>query len=1845
MYASSIYAPKRRSVNDVDPLANPQWSTSDPSDMLLGKPYVQPQALAPTVAADFVTDVQKDFTAGVDAVRTGDALANQQYAYAKEYTTRLENQEKARVANNAAVESGAPGVILPAIEQSTPTAQATAMYDFYQLNTNPGQYNYNKEKLEYLRVEAQPWQDDKDSPSVALYQQARHEYESKALSFAALNTQRDLTIKEKQYEQPLKLNEQMRGVVSQIDAWQRDEAGNPIFSDEAEVKRYNDLVQQYETTMAEFTQLGGEGALQDLQKTSQQFMGYYDSLVNNIKEHPVFYAQQMQNALQKKTTEKVLADAPAWMRWAGQDVANPILATLANAVVQTTYGFKAATGLFGFDEDYEWADHMYDSAAKWREDEVKPVIPVREGNISDDWTLVVPRFMETATNAALMYGGGASMAALAGGSRAALMSSMFVSGTMATMEGYYQSAIEAGMDESDAEAYALVSGTVQGSLEMINPEAALFMGMPKRATKVYMDAVTKGVTKAAARKEAMKFIFTNVGKENLQEFSQNMAGYAVNYYANSMAGTNLDTGDRFWKDMGETAILTTLLAGGIGAIGSKNSVGRIESESKLIVGSNPEAYKQKVMTMMNEGAITKERVAEMNEKIDHAANLVGKLPGAISPDQAVKLIPLVEKKLQLEAEMEKADTAFEPVYEEQIARVQKDIQNIMGIKAAEPEAASKEGAPKKKTSEQQAQEAVPAQAEETLQQVAPVEVATPMTEDTVLPPAEPPVATEEQVSPVPEEKVKASAKRVLESPFTNEKVKAGLEKEGIGYVPKRIDVTDADAARYVKFFEDEGKMDDVMEIVKDRTNGMNSTTRGSIAVKLHERYVDMAEKETDPVKQQALFDKAVELVQEGSSITNEAGQTGSIVGKMWKSLAEKSEAGVVATLKTQAKEKVTTAVEKEKGSIKRAVKSINEAGVFEGKESKELTAKQKSDNQKKRQDLFKRLPDKRAGATKEYTPEHVKDAAEILKTYIDEGEKNPISRFKKDYRAVKDKEVPEGLLDDALEETIGGESIARAIGGVKAVDTIVSGRFRKLGEKGRKRLVSQVVSHMGEHGSLTEEAFKEIYSEVLSGNVLTDEMVEQAKVQVREIKKVDVARKEVDRALEDWRMAAQDELKAGRVLSAKEQKAFKDRAMNAYVQYERSQLLAEEANDKLSALFREDKDFYKVYAQMIQGSLLTTSSAIANVVSYPFVVPLRLLGLTSSSIMDWMLVKGAKVGFNKDVKRSTSVLSEIYGGVKYGAPFRVRRSLMNVFTGKETVKETIEGNEILRRLATGSVSKNFDEREFAHSLNFVKAFAEVLRKPRPGEEKVVMSKVKSAFETVFTLTPDVMFRLMAPPDVAARKLARMGRAYEIAKNKGLKDADLFEETVFPKETELEAIKRSELKAAYQSNSIIAKSFKEFSENVITRLEEKGGPHVAGVARLFKAVLFPFVKTPLNILDRTLDISIPLWGITKAAVKIDKMVKASRAGNESAALDYRRGAMIDMNNSFIAMGLGSVALSLVARGLLTGGGSDDAGERAAQYENIRPYSMNYSALLRMLSGDENWADIHPDDTWVNYQKMGELGVSLGAWADYSQGKSEAEIEEINAPMESLFSLFPVSVMRSTVENSFLKGTNDALQALLDKKGEKINRWGVNFTTALTSPFVPNNVANASRAADDFMRDTKANGDFSQLLVNTYKTRLFMGEDLPTKVTLWGEPVKNVPQGTSPVIYYFFDPLKSYSVNTRAFGYELFDFWKTTQDQDIKDDILPSIPSDKVTIRGKQVQLTPEEYSSYQQLVGKQRAKEAEAYVILGTYEKDIPEVRAKRLKKIYDHSRTRAMNQFIKDTPRLLTIRAVGYAAN
>jgi len=348
--------------------------------------------------------------------------------------------------------------------------------------------------------------------------------------------------------------------------------------------------------------------------------------------------------------------------------------------------------------------------------------------------------------------------------------------------------------------------------------------------------------------------------------------------------------------------------------------------------------------------------------------------------------------------------------------------------------------------------------------------------------------------------------------------------------------------------------------------------------------------------------------------------------------------------------------------------------------------------------------------------------------------------------------------------------------------------------------------------------------------------------------------------------------------------------------------------------------------------------------------------------------------------------------------------------------------------------------------------------------------------------------------------------------------------------------------------------------------------------LFVATLAPYKLTPWNIIGDILSYN-PL-------VAMARSVNDSRLGN-------RRAAKLNTGRYVVGSAVTAAGWWLYKNGLMSPSldQRDEAQKaRILAGEVLPPNHINLSGLERALKGG-NPAFQKGDETADVFRAGGLAGSMF-----YMTANIGRDFERMPAVPDS--EIWGAILRQSTLEQarfgmnqSFLSGVEGLLAAVREGNTDNyIRQWG---NTVASIP-LPNTLTVMSRASREYKPDFRED-TFKKQMENIIRNKLGVAnldDYLPLKRGLWGEPMRETPEGRNAIMYHFFDVFKNKQVTSDPVPLELFRLWRKTADTRV----IPSLPEKTITIGGNTYALNASQQSRYAELVGQSRRRITDAIVV-------------------------------------------------
>ncbi len=518
------------------------------------------------------------------------------------------------------------------------------------------------------------------------------------------------------------------------------------------------------------------------------------------------------------------------------------------------------------------------------------------------------------------------------------------------------------------------------------------------------------------------------------------------------------------------------------------------------------------------------------------------------------------------------------------------------------------------------------------------------------------------------------------------------------------------------------------------------------------------------------------------------------------------------------------------------------------------------------------------------------------------------------------------------------------------------------------------------------------------------------------------------------------------------------------------------------------------------------------------------------------------------------------------------------------------------------------------------------------------SKIKGLIAATLKLHPDVIARSLGAPDAAVFETVLSSEMNRIAESKGLKGAEKQAFLMSPDEKSIEIATEAANKATFKDKLPFGlDKFTNFDPYAFEKnmIEKNYSPLLSKVVssaiHLSTVIVFPFVKTPLNIVRSSSKILLPELVLTQA------IIEGSR---ETDPVQKQKIILEGTTTAAVGFFIRQIALQMVAQGLISAGYSDEEKKTKDNVEQKTggPNRINYSAFIRGLT----FGDISEkaSDKYVDLNSLGIVGIVMGAYAHAYNQYSKEDIKKntqytkdwsnaISVPANAFKSEFA-----ATLDYTFFSGFNQLERMVKNEQGYEADQWSANALATIFGGIAPSTYQKLStQKSEEVKKQFNKELSFSENLANTFKYRFFFNDDnLKNKYFSLAEDGKGAVKKKEHMLFdnYFgrvlqseFGVFKSTEANVDTPVSRLYEASRETEKEE-RDKMFPNSIDDKVSIKtrkgGKQkssqVQLTDEQHAYLQEQASNYRMMLATPFIMSEDFQKDDFETKSKVLQTFY-----------------------------
>lgn len=320
----------------------------------------------------------------------------------------------------------------------------------------------------------------------------------------------------------------------------------------------------------------------------------------------------------------------------------------------------------------------------------------------------------------------------------------------------------------------------------------------------------------------------------------------------------------------------------------------------------------------------------------------------------------------------------------------------------------------------------------------------------------------------------------------------------------------------------------------------------------------------------------------------------------------------------------------------------------------------------------------------------------------------------------------------------------------------------------------------------------------------------------------------------------------------------------------------------------------------------------------------------------------------------------------------------------------------------------------------------------------------------------------------------------------------------------------------------------------------------------------YPKTPANLLARGLDYS------PAAILKVAKEATAPLRGqyfNQKAFVEAFSRGLVGSTGLF---GMGAMLHKL---GVITGKPPEDYDLATMQRQTgFGDYRINVTALWRLA----NKQDTKPrrGDTIVNYDwfQPQSIPLAIGADIDANKGKATGLVGTLAKALSTGLNAFADQPVMQGIETLF--------------SGQELDQGIMKVLEGVPASFIPTLFNQIKQLSDNQQRETYDSNWTSKVANKTINKVPGAASTLPQKYGTLGQPLETYQDKGNTLKNVFLNPSFVNKYNPSPEAQMVVDVYNQTGDTKQ----VPRVADKKITVSGKEFELTGEEFSKYQQLVG-------------------------------------------------------------
>lgn len=350
------------------------------------------------------------------------------------------------------------------------------------------------------------------------------------------------------------------------------------------------------------------------------------------------------------------------------------------------------------------------------------------------------------------------------------------------------------------------------------------------------------------------------------------------------------------------------------------------------------------------------------------------------------------------------------------------------------------------------------------------------------------------------------------------------------------------------------------------------------------------------------------------------------------------------------------------------------------------------------------------------------------------------------------------------------------------------------------------------------------------------------------------------------------------------------------------------------------------------------------------------------------------------------------------------------------------------------------------------------------------------------------------------------------------------------------------------------------------------------------LVLKYPRTPANLLMRAIEYS-PAGFLRSAYIAAKPWLNKSAAPNTAEAMMALSRAITG------TIGFTGLGYYLAEKGIITGQADKDKDIRELDaMSGGGQYRVNWDALKRWISSgfDDKQAKIRTDDKLISYDWAQPISMALSMGANISQSFKDHDMKAKKSKKEVALNALDAAynsvsgAANTLVDQSLLKGIQQLFQT--SPGGNGVMDSLANMAKNAPASFIPTLLNQIKQVNDNTGRMTNAQNGVDEMLNKIKNKTPGLSNSLPVAYDTFGKPKKTYQDPS--LFNIFLNPAFTSNYQPSKEAQMVSDLIEKTGDKNLAPRAVGPGGIKNFTIKGNKYELTPEEMSQAQRIMGEE-----------------------------------------------------------